>query len=247
MARVGGQVMDPCVPFAMTTLGPFDAGPSLPDPLPESPFGIFKAWFDEARERGLSPNPNAMTLATVGPDGRPSARVVLCKGLDPEAGTVTFFTNLGSRKGREIEGNPLVAAVFHWDAMERQVRLEGRVERVSDAEADAYFATRAWESRIGAWASRQSEPLDSRETLLQQAADRILELDLDIAAAVRGDPVEIPRPPFWGGYRLLADRVELWVGGTGRMHDRAAWERGFSRARGPHGVPSPWSSRRLQP
>jgi pyridoxamine 5'-phosphate oxidase len=231
----------------MPTLGPFDAGPSLPDPLPESPFGLFQAWFEEARERAASPNPNAMTLATVGADARPSARVVLCKGLDSEAGSVTFFTNLGSRKGREIAANPLVAAVFHWDGMERQVRLEGRVERVSDAEADAYFATRAWESRIGAWASRQSQPLDSRETLVRQAAARILELDIDIAAAVRGDPVEIPRPPFWGGYRLLTDRVELWVGGTGRMHDRALWERDLCSGSDRASKPSPWRASRLQP
>lgn len=236
MVRYAGGVL-----LDMTDLGPFDVGPSLPDPLPESPFPIVKAWLDEAVAEKASPNPNAMTLATATPDGRPSARVVLCKGLDPDAGTVTFYTNLESRKGAEIKDNPQVAIAFHWDHQERQVRLEGRLSRVSDAEADAYFATRAWESRIGAWTSHQSEPLDSRETLMQQAADRIMELDIDIAAAVRGDPVDIPRPPFWGGYRLLASRVELWVGGTGRLHDRAAWTREF-------GVPpGPWSGQRLQP
>ncbi len=231
----------------MTTLGPFDAGPSLPDPLPGSPFPILEAWLAEAHQQPVSPNPNSMTLATVAPDGRPSARVVLCKGVDVDAGTVTFYTNLRSRKGREIEDNPLVAALFHWDHLERQVRLEGRAERVSDAEADTYFATRAWESRIGAWASDQSEPLESREKLLEQAAERILELDLDIAAAVRGDPVDIPRPPHWGGYRLVADRVELWLGGTGRMHDRAVWNRVVDS--GPVGVdPSAgWLGCRLQP
>ncbi|VAX42524.1 Pyridoxamine 5'-phosphate oxidase [hydrothermal vent metagenome] len=227
----------------MTSLGPFDAGPSLPEPLPESPFPLFQAWFDEAHERMDSPNPNAMTLATAGPGGKPSARVVLCKGINIEAGTVDFYTNLHSRKGREIEENPLVAVVFHWDTLERQVRMEGRVSRVSDAEADAYFATRAWQSRIGAWASAQSEPLASREDLLEQATARILELDIDIAAAMRGDPVDIPRPPFWGGYRLRADWVELWVGGTGRMHDRAAWERVVDGGSGAGG----WRGQRLQP
>ena len=226
----------------MTTLGPFDVGPSLPDPLPGSPFPILKSWLDQAREERRTPNPNAMTLATATPDGLPSARVVLCKGLDPAAGSVTFFTNLDSRKGREIAANPLAAVVFHWDEHERQARLEGRLERVSDAEADAYFATRAWESRIGAWASRQSEPLESREGLLQAAADRILELDIDIAAAVRGDPVDIPRPPFWGGFRLLALRVELWVGSTGRLHDRALWTREAGSL-----DESTWVPQRLQP
>ncbi|MCC7389494.1 MAG: pyridoxamine 5'-phosphate oxidase [Phycisphaerales bacterium] len=226
----------------MTTLGPFDVGPSLPEPLPESPFPIFKSWFDDAAERRITPNPNAMTLATATPEGIPSARVVLCKGIDPRSGSLTFYTNLESRKGVEIRENPVAAAVFHWDSLERQARLEGPLTRVTDAEADAYFATRAWESRIGAWASRQSQPLDSRETLLQQAADRILELDLDIAAAVRGDPVEIPRPPFWGGFRLLASRVELWVGGTGRLHDRAAWTRTLGRP-----SPGAWVGTRLQP
>ncbi len=227
----------------MTSPGPFDAGPSLPEPLPDSPFPLFAAWFDEARERMDSPNPDAMTLATVGPGGQPSARVVLCKGLDIEAGTVDFYTNLRSRKGREIEGNPLSALCFHWDTVEQQVRLEGRLSRVSDAEADAYFATRAWQSRIGAWASEQSEPLQSREALLKQAMEQILELDLDIAAAVRGDPVDIPRPPHWGGYRMTADRVELWIGGAGRMHDRAVWERVVSCESGDGG----WLAQRLQP
>lgn len=242
-----GHARAPGYPSAMTTLGPFDAGPSLPDPLPESPFPLFKAWFDEVQDHPVSPNPNAMTLATVGPGGLPSARVVLCKGLDPDAGTVTFFTNTRSQKGREIAENPSVAAVFHWDHLQRQVRLEGRAEPVSDAEADAYFATRAWESRIGAWASDQSEPLESREALLNQAAARILELDLDLGAAVRGDPVNIPRPSHWGGYRLVAERVELWVGGAGRMHDRAAWERGGSPGvcLGVRG--SVWAGVRLQP
>ncbi len=226
--------------FSMTTLGPFDTGPSLPDPLPDSPFPLFKAWYDEAHERMDSPNPNSMTLATAAPNGQPSARVVLCKGLDIEAGTVDFYTNLRSRKGRDIEGNPLVALSFHWDTVEQQVRLEGRLGRVSDAEADAYFAIRAWESRIGAWASEQSEPLASREALLEQATERILELDIDIAAAVRGDPVDIPRPPFWGGYRLVAERVELWIGGTGRMHDRAEWVRDVTGGTG-------WCGQRLQP
>lgn len=223
----------------MPHLESFDAGPLLPDPLPGEPFSLLKAWFEEAHERAITRNPNAMTLATVDERGYPSARIVLCKGLDAGAGSLVFFTNYRSRKGRELEGFSRAAAVFHWDQLERQVRLEGHVERISEAESDAYFAGRPWESRLGAWASSQSEPIASREALMEQAAARILELDIDIAAAVRGDPVTIPRPPHWGGYRLFADRVELWVGGTGRLHDRAGWERDAAGG--------PWRATRLQP
>ena len=226
----------------MTSLDPFDTESLLPDPLPESPFPTLAAWLAEARERGQTPNPNAMTLATVGPDGRPSARIVLCKDLDPDSGTVTFYTNLQSRKGRELAANPAVALVFHWDHADRQARVEGDVEPVSDAEADAYFASRRWESRIGAWASQQSQPLESRQMLFEAATERILDLNIDIAAAVRGDPVNIPRPPHWSGFRVLASRVELWHGSTGRLHDRARWERPDPAARD-----AKWVATRLQP
>lgn len=226
----------------MTSLDPFDTETLLPDPLPESPFPLLATWLAEATASGQTPNPNAMTLATVGPDGRPSARIVLCKDLDPETGTVTFYTNLRSRKGREIAANPSVALVFHWDHAERQARVEGDVELVSAAEADAYFASRRWESRIGAWASQQSEPLESRQSLFEAATERILDLNIDIAAAVRGDPVDIPRPPHWNGFRVFSRRVELWKGSTGRLHDRAVWERDD-----PHDAAARWSATRRQP
>ena len=226
----------------MTSLDPFDTESLLPDPLPESPFPTLAAWLAEARASAHTPNPNAMTLATVGPDGRPSARIVLCKDLDPDTCTVTFYTNLESRKGRELAANPAVALVFHWDHTERQARIEGDVEPVSAAEADAYFASRRWESRIGAWASRQSQPLESRRTLFEAATQHILDLDIDIAAAVRGDPVNIPRPPHWSGFRVLARRVELWHGSTGRLHDRAVWDRRDSHLPG-----ALWVATRLQP
>ncbi len=226
----------------MTSFDAFDTEPLLPDTLPESPFPILAAWLAEASAKALTPNPNAMTLATVGADGRPSARIVLCKALDPVAGTVVFHTNFRSRKGQEIEANPSVALVFHWDHFERQARIEGDVERISDAEADAYFATRPWERRLGAWASQQSQPLASRQELFEAATEKILELDIDIAAAVRGDPVDIPRPPYWGGYRVVARRVELWHGSTGRLHDRAVWEREI-----PVADNSGWRATRLQP
>lgn len=229
----------------MTDLDAFQTEALLPEPLPESPFPLFLQWFHEARDQARVPNPNAMTLATVGPHGRPSARIVLCKDIDVARGSVTFFTNRLSRKGRDLAANPVAAVVFHWDHTERQVRIEGRVTQVSDEESDAYFATRRWESRIGAWASRQSEPVESRQQLFEAAAQQILDLNIDIAAAVRGDAVEIPRPPHWGGYRLHADRVELWHGSTGRLHDRAAWTRELPKES--TGEPSPWRAVRLQP
>ena len=227
----------------MTSLDAFDTESLLPEPLPASPFPLLASWLADARANAQTPNPNAMTLATVGPDGRPSARIVLCKDLDPDTGAVTFYTNLESRKGQEIAGNPSVALVFHWDHTDQQARVEGDVVAVADAEADAYFASRRWESRIGAWASRQSQPLGTRQELFEAATERILDLDIDIAAAVRGDPIDIPRPPHWSGFRVLARRVELWHGSTGRLHDRAVWERADP------GRPSggPWTVTRLQP
>lgn len=225
----------------------FDAGERLPDPLPSEPFALLAAWFDEAQTAKNVPNPNAMTLATVDPDGHPSARVVLCKGIDAAGGTLTFFTNYQSRKGLALTAHPRAAVVFHWDHADRQARVEGAVERVSDAESDAYFSTRAWESRVGAWASAQSQPIESREALLEKVMNAILNLGIDLGAAMRGDPVRIPRPSHWGGYRILADRVELWVGGTGRVHDRAGWTRSICAGKCTQTIASAWVASRIQP
>jgi pyridoxamine 5'-phosphate oxidase len=212
---------------------------TLPDPLPADPFPILKEWFDAARTAKAQPNPNAMSLATIDADGTPSCRIVLCKGLDVAAGTLTFFTNYQGRKGQALLANPRAATCFHWDHAEQQVRVEGRVEQVSAAESDAYFATRPWDSRVGAWASRQSQPLDSRAALIAQARQTLKDLGISLAElALKGNAVSIPRPPHWGGFRLVAERVELWLGGPGRFHDRAAW------IREPGG---PWYGTRLQP
>ena len=166
----------------------------------------FSKWLEEAIAAQL-PEPNAMTLATVGSDLRPSTRVVLIKGLDERG--IVWFTNYGSRKGRELAGNPHAALQFHWVELERVVRIEGRVEKISDEESDAYFHSRPLDSRIGAWASPQSEVISGRSVLVANAAK--------FGAQFLLQP---PRPPHWGGYRLLADRWEFWQGRRSRLHDR---------------------------
>ncbi len=212
---------------------------ALPDPLPTDPFAIFASWFEEAQKSKQQPNPNAMSLATVDADGTPSCRIVLCKSFDAAAGTVTFFTNYQGRKGRALSAHPRCSVCFHWDHAERQVRMEGSVERVSDAESDAYFATRPWDSRLGAWASKQSEPIVSRAELIAQARGVLSDLGISLAElAIKGNSVKIPRPPHWGGFRIVTQRIELWLGGPGRFHDRAAW----TRTPG-----SPWVGTRVQP
>jgi pyridoxamine 5'-phosphate oxidase len=173
---------------------------------PAEPLALFREWFDEALREGVL-EPNAMTLATVGADGRPSTRVVLVKDFD--ASGLVWFTNYESRKGQELAANPHAALQFHWVSQERVVRIEGRVEKVSDAQSDAYYASRPLDSRLGAWASPQSRVISGRAVLVANAAK---------AAAQHG--LSPSRPPHWGGYRLVPDAWEFWAGRPSRLHDR---------------------------
>jgi pyridoxamine 5'-phosphate oxidase len=205
------------------------------DPLPADPFPFAVAWLNEAFAAGAQRNPHAVALATIDAQGRPEVRFVLCKALEPESGCLVFYTNKRSPKGRALAAHPHAAVAFNFDAQERQLRLSGPVSEVGDAEADAYFATRPLDSRVGAWASAQSEPIASRAQLEAQYAEHAARF------GVRGDDVDakVPRPPHWGGYRLRANRVELWRGRPGRLHDRALWTREL-----PNGK---WRALRLQP
>ncbi len=222
----------------------------LPEPLPPEPLVVLNRWMAESWQQRLQPNPNAMVLATSDRDGRPSARVVLCKEIVEQPGYLVFFTNYLSRKGRQLTGNPRAAAVIHWDALHRQVRVEGPVTVTPAADSDAYFASRPWQSQVGAWASEQSAPVASREALQKAVASTAARFGVpDPVHASDATPGEfvVPRPPHWGGYRLWADSVELWVEGEGRIHDRARWTRELTpQTDGFYGV-GPWSATRLQP
>ena len=180
--------------------------------LPDDPFTLFAAWFQEAE--GAEPNdPNAMALATADAEGRPSVRIVLLKDVDPRG--FTFYTNTLSRKGRELAANPHAHLDFLWKSLGRQVRVDGTAEPVSAAEADAYFAVRPRASQIGAWASLQSEPLGDRATLEARVAE--------FTAKYEGG--DVPRPPHWSGYRIVPARIEFWVARHDRLHERYIYER----------------------
>lgn len=193
---------------------PIQGTPPMPDPAnpPADPFAFFAAWMAEAAEQ--EGEANAMTLATTTPDGYPSARIVLLKGADARG--FVFFTNKESRKAGEIAANARASLLFFWKSVARQIRIEGTIEHVTDAESDAYYDTRPRISRLGAWASDQSRPLEKRADLEQR-----------LAAFEKTYPGDvIPRPPYWGGYRLLPARFEFWQNMPFRLHDRTIYTPG---------------------
>lgn len=188
----------------------------IPDPIPQDPFPTLISWLAEARASGKYQDPNAMALATATREGIPSVRMVLCKDIDAQLGSLTFYTNYQSRKGIELTSNPNAAVVFHWHHAQRQARIEGSVETLSAADSDAYFQSRPLLSRIGAAVSNQSQPIETRTILISRA------LKLAASAALG---TTIPRPPHWGGYRINAKTVELWSASEGRLHQRVAWHK----------------------
>ena len=186
-------------------------------PLVTDPFARFREWMAEA-EASEPSDANAMIVATATPDGRPSARAILLKGVDPRG--FVFYTNKESRKADELTANAQVALLFYWKSLARQIRIEGLVEHVTDTEADAYFASRPRISRLGAWASTQSRPLDDRTTLERRLAD--------YDARYPGE--DIPRPAYWSGYRVLPERFEFWQNMPFRLHDRTVYSRAANGA-----------------
>lgn len=223
----------------------------LPDDLPTNPMHRAHDWMNEAADLAGMRNPNSMTLTTVGAGARPSARIVLCKSIVADPGYLVFFTNYGSRKGEELKTNSAVAAVFHWDSIGRQIRIEGTAVKSPAADSDAYFTTRSWGSQLGAWGSDQSREIASREALVAQVRERAralgIQLGHDTQTLENDTPPVIERPPHWGGYRIWASAIELWVEGADRIHDRARWTRQLSPIDAHTFEAGPWHGTRLQP
>lgn len=224
---------------------------TLPDALPDDPMPLAASWLDAATAGNVQRNPNAMTVVSVAANGCPSARVVLCKDFVVDPGYLVFYTNYNSRKCVEFADNANAAALFHWDVLGRQIRVEGTVMRSPDTESDAYFASRDRGSQLGAWGSDQSAPIASKSALVAQIIARGEELGLKFSDGaeelVSENAAVIARPPHWGGLRLWATAVELWVEGADRIHDRAQWTRECSIKDDGVVAAGRWTGSRLQP
>lgn len=224
----------------------------LPQTLPNQPMHLAKLWFDDACLKKNQPNPNAMTLVTASESNQPSARIVLCKSFIADPGYVVFFTNYRSRKGREIMHNPKVSLVFHWDQLGRQIRIEGKAILSSPEESDAYFKTRNLGSQLSAWGSDQSQPVESRKELIDQIKCRADKLGLiiensEVSLKDSENSTTLPRPPHWGGIKIWASTIELWMDGENRVHDRAAWTRELKPTDNNIFSAGKWLGIRLQP
>lgn len=222
--------------------------PTLPQPLPADPLPLLEEWLAAVSASGRLRNPTAMALATADAQGRPAVRMVLLKQLSVAAGFVVFYTHYGSRKGHELDVNARAAAALYWEELDVQVRLEGPVVRCPEDESDAYFATRPRGSQINALVSEQSAPLEDFDAFLHRMREKA---DEPGGAPDSADPLAggaaLARPPWWGGYRLWLDVVELWLAGTDRCHERVLYERSLSREDAWTFSGGPWRSQRLQP
>ncbi len=209
------------------------------------------SWIAEASAQAVQRNPAAMTIVSVAENGKPSARIVLCKSFVADPGYLVFYTNYRSRKAAEFSANQYAAALFHWDALGRQIRIEGMITRSPEVESDAYFETRDWGSQLGAWGSDQSASIESREALITQIRSRGTELGLPLEDGTRrisnSEIPRIERPPHWGGFRLWVTSIELWVEGADRIHDRGFWSRDILDLENEPVRMTPWTSTRLQP
>ena len=225
--------------------------PPFPPTPPEDPVRLVHDWLADATERSGQRHPNAFTLATADASGRPAARMVLLKDLSLTHGYAVFHTNYRSRKGAELDSRAQAAAVLHWDSLGRQIRLEGPAVRCPAEESDAYFATRPWQSRLNAWVSDQSHPLEDPAELAERAARMAEEFNLPDPAGT-ASPAEsaeaaLVRPEFWGGYRLWFTAVEFWTEGTDRFHARVRYQRTLTPVGADAFTAGTWSWQRLQP